>query len=671
MRMKLFRVSLLSTALAGFMPVTVWAEGSGSAVFELGEIEVNAQGEAQSDPPFVMRVDKEHMEQFQALNISDALRNEPGITLTSGGRRAESQLYIRGFDARQITLNVDGIPVYVPYDGNVDLSRFLTADFEQVVVTKGLGSLMYGPNSMGGTINLVTKRPDKDFSGSVNLDLITTAEDLYTYAGSMQLGGWMSKQFYATGGLAGVSTDGFPLSDDFVGNAVQPSGSRVNADSNDVTANLKVGYVPNAKDEYTLSYMRIDSDKSAPPYAGSQPNNLVYWDWPQWDKQSVYYIGHTSVGDGFVKTRVYYDSFDNKLTAYDDASMTTTKKNSSFKSAYEDASWGAIIEGGLPIGEHMLKSLLSYKNDEHNETDLAKDGKKYDSPWLAYSSHTWSGGLEDVWALSKATDLTLGYRYDNYSVDQVQEYADSAKTQVKDTDTGGDDSSNNILLTLGHTIEGHRIYAGAALKSRFPTLKDRYSYRLGKAIPNPSLSQEDVVNLEVGARGKLGVFGYQVSIYHAQLEDAIESVTVKPGVTQLQNVGSATNQGVDLSFDVPLGDEVLFSTSYSYLDRSLSNAALVPTNTPKNQLLSTLAWMPNAKAELDVDFEYAGSRQTSTDGLRPVSSYNLFNLRSSYAVNKDLTLRAGIYNLLDKNYEITEGDPMPGRTLHLTMSYRF
>ena len=671
MGVKAFRWSPLVAALLVSTTSVAHAADDESRVFDLGEIEVNAQGEAASDPSFVMRVDKEQMERTQSLDISEALKNEPGITLTSGGRRAESQLYIRGFDARQITLNVDGIPVYVPYDGNVDLSRFLTVDFESIVVTKGLGSLMYGPNSMGGTINLVTKRPDKDFSGSVNLDAITSTDKLYTNAQSAQLGGWFDKSFYATGGVARRSSDGFPLSGDFVGTAAQPAGDRVHADSDEVSGNIKLGFAPNAEDEYSLSYLQIDSDKMAPPYAGNQAGNLVWWDWPQWDKKSLYYIGHTSIGAGFIKTRAYYDQFHNKLTAYDDASMTTTKKNSSFRSAYEDASWGLIVEGGLPLAEHTLKTLLSYKDDKHTEIDLAKDGKPYDSPWLNYSSHTWAAGVEDVWKIAPKTDLTLGYRYDQHGVDQVQEYADKNKTQVKEMDAGGDQSADNLLLTLGHEIEGQRLYAGAALKTRFPTLKERYSYRLGKAIPNPNLDAEQVLNLEVGARGKLGMVGYQVSIYHADIDDAIESVTVNPGVTQLQNVGKATNQGVDLGFNIPLAEEWLFSANYSYLHRDLGDDKLVPTNTPKNQLFSTLAWMPSEKAEFDVDVEYAGSRQSSTDGTRPVDSYTLMNLRASYAVNKDLTLRGGLYNLFDSDYAITEGDPMPGRTLHLTMNYRF
>lgn len=660
---------MLAVMAAPLAVSTAMAAEAPSEVFELGSIEITAKSES-AQPTFVTRVDKEDWQAYQAQDVAEALRREPGVTLTSGGRRAESQLYIRGFDARQITLNVDGIPVYVPYDGNVDLSRFLADGFEQMVVTKGLGSLMYGPNNMGGTINLITKRPDKDFSGSVSVGG-EFAGELYNHTESLSAGGWFNDKFYAAGGVLSRNVDTFPLSDDFVPTPEQPAGDRVHANSRDLNANLKLGFVPNATDEYTLSYYRVDAEKGAPPYTGKVPGNLVWWDWPKWDKESLYYIGTTKLGEGYVKTRAYYDSFKNSLSAYDDASLSTQKKNSSFNSTYDDYSWGGNIEGGLPLGDHLLKGLLAYKLDVHQETDLAKQGKPFDSPWLKYESNTASAGIEDVWTLAKGTELSLGYRYDSFEVTQAEEYADNAKTKIKPMSTGGREGADNLLLTLGHDFEGQRVYAGAALKTRFPTLKELYSYRLGRAIPNPDLGAEQVTHFELGARGKLGMVNYNAALFYATLQDAIESVSITPSLTQMQNVGDATNQGVEISLDLALAEDWLLSGNYTYLDRSLGNAALVPTNTPKNQLYATLAWFPLALAELDADVEYASSRQSSTDGLRPVDGYTLFNLRASYVWDKQLTLRAGVFNLADKNYAVTEGDPMPGRTFRVSASYAF
>jgi len=60
---------------------------------------------------------------------------------------------IRGFDSREVPLFIDGIPVYVPYDGYVDLGRFTTADLAAIQVAKGFSSVAYGANTLGGAIS--------------------------------------------------------------------------------------------------------------------------------------------------------------------------------------------------------------------------------------------------------------------------------------------------------------------------------------------------------------------------------------------------------------------------------------------------------------------------------------------------------------------------------------
>lgn len=59
------------------------------------------------------------------------------------------------------------MPVYIPYDGNLDLGRFLTSDIASVEVSKGYSSLLQGPNQMGGAINITTKKPTKPIEGSI------------------------------------------------------------------------------------------------------------------------------------------------------------------------------------------------------------------------------------------------------------------------------------------------------------------------------------------------------------------------------------------------------------------------------------------------------------------------------------------------------------------------
>ena len=82
------------------------------------------------------------------MDVSRALNLLPGVTLTTSGPRNESMVSIRGFDLRQVPVYMDGIPVYVQYDGYVHLARFTTFDLSAVDVSKGFSSVLYGPNSL-------------------------------------------------------------------------------------------------------------------------------------------------------------------------------------------------------------------------------------------------------------------------------------------------------------------------------------------------------------------------------------------------------------------------------------------------------------------------------------------------------------------------------------------
>jgi iron complex outermembrane receptor protein len=42
----------------------------------------------------------------------------------------------------------------VPYDGYVDLDRFVTGDLAEVRVTEGMTSVLIGPDALGGMIDL-------------------------------------------------------------------------------------------------------------------------------------------------------------------------------------------------------------------------------------------------------------------------------------------------------------------------------------------------------------------------------------------------------------------------------------------------------------------------------------------------------------------------------------
>lgn len=656
-----FTKSLIAISLyAAIFPSTGWAD----TVFDLGQIDVKADRTTPDDEPGATVIDASTMRDRNQLNLAEALRDVPGVIMSSGGQRNEDQVYIRGFDATQTTLNIDGIPVYVPYDGNIDLSRFLTGDLSQVVVSKGLSSLMYGPNNMGGSINLVTRRPTQPLSGRIDAGGSMGKDGVYERHEGVQISSRPNDLFYIQGGIEHASSGNFPLSSAYQANEIQPDGSRLNAYSKITNSNLRIGYMPNATDEYTLSFYGTSGDKGSPPYMGDV-GSTRYWQWPEWKKNGYYYLGKTAVAGGTLKTRLYYDTFKNKLSSFDDNTYTTQTKKYAFNSQYDDHSTGGGFEWDRDLGINAIKVMGQAKYDRHRGRNLADGSQNEDSAWLQFKSRIYSAGVEDRLILSDRTHLTLGYRYDQSKITQAQEYANNAETEVRDMDTAGARSANNLQAVLTQDAFGQEFHVGIAHKTHFPTIKDIFSYRLGASIPNPSLGPEKATTYEAGVKGTLfGATGYSVTLFTSRISDAIEMVALTPSLGQNQNVGNAKNSGAELTLSSPLGEQFAVSANYSYLARTLGSAALVATGTPRHSGFVDLSWFPINKWTFDTEVHAYSSRQTATNGLQPTAGFATVALRARYDLNANWTIRVGIDNLMDRNYQITEGFPEPGRSLY-------
>lgn len=133
-------------------------------VFTLGQIEVI--GEKASDLS-TARIDQAELQKNNQDRVSDVAKSTPGVFVEHGGARNEYNLLVRGFNARRVPVFMDGIPVYVPYDGEMDLGRFTTFDLSRIDISKGASSVLYGANTMGGAVNLISKKPTKPFEGSI------------------------------------------------------------------------------------------------------------------------------------------------------------------------------------------------------------------------------------------------------------------------------------------------------------------------------------------------------------------------------------------------------------------------------------------------------------------------------------------------------------------------
>jgi iron complex outermembrane receptor protein len=671
MKNPLSRTTIAASLLLAFGSSFAAEPANESNVFKLGEI--NVAGTGTSNPAVGgSTVTRDELDDFNRETVVDALDLLPGITTTGGGQRNERMVTVRGFDSRQVPVFIDGIPVYVPYDGNVDMARFTTYDLASIEVAKGFSSVLYGSNTIGGAINLVTRRPVKEFEGNIGVG-VRSNDKFNTNGKSTNINlGTNQGLWYAQLGLSYLDRDAYTLSRDFRPVPSQPSGERLNTYSTDKKLNIKVGLTPNATDEYALNYINQKGEKGSAPYAGTF-ESARYWQWPAWDKESLYFISNTAINqNSYIKTRLYYDKFTNRLTSYDDATYSSVKKPSSFRSFYDDHTYGGSVEYGTKISDvNTLKVSLHLKKDFHKEHNLGEPEQRSEDT-------TTSIGIEDTHKLTNNLDLIVGASYDKRKEEIAQKWDKTRglyEFPVKDSS-----AFNPQAGLIYHTSETGNAYFTIARKSRFPTIKQRYSGGLGTAIPNPDLSVERAVNYQLGISEKLNSkVRVDAAIFYSDITDMMQSNPV-PGTVcdnaklcnQMQNVGKVTSKGIELGLIAAVTNTLELGGNYTYLDRQNKTDSKLLTDAPAHKLFTYAKWAATPSLNVIGSAEYNSKRYSNAlDARRYAAGFSMVNAKLSYTLQKDVTLEAGVNNLLDRNYAYSEGYYEEGRNFFANMNYRF
>jgi iron complex outermembrane recepter protein len=632
-------------------------EQAKEAVFTLGEVSVTDVADPRAETTQAV-VGQEELRLHDRATVSQAANLVPGVALGRSGARNESTLYVRGFDIKHLPIYLDGIPIYVPYDGYPDMGRFTTYDLSELVVSKGFTSVLYGPNTMGGALNLVSRRPSRALEGDVGLRL--AAGPLRSVFGNV---GTRQRPWYAQAGGSWEKSDGFPLPDGFKPVGAEDGGQRDNSYRRDWKGSAKVGFTPNATDEYVLSLSTQQGTKGTPPYAGYGSGTARFWRWPYWDKHSFYFNSHTALGEhGYLKTRLYYDLFKNSLWAYDDATYSSFQKRSSFKSHYDDYTCGGSIEAGSTLVPHNeLKLAIHFKDDVHREANEP-------NPLQHFEDRLSSIGLEDTVRLGDAFTLVAGVSYDAVEAVRAQNY--NATTKVFTDFPQGDTSAWNPQVGLFYKAPtGGVAHATVARKSRLPSIKDRYSYRLGTALPNPDLKPERSTNYELGYQDHLpGRVKVAATGFFNDVTDFVLLATVpdpsNPSKTlnQNQNLGKVRQVGGELELAAPVGTLAELGASYTWLKSDNRSNDQKITGIPDHKLAGYARLTPLASLSALVSGEYDSKRYSTSNGKDVAGGWFVVNAKLGWAPLRGLTLEAGVENLLDRQYALDEGFPEPGRT---------
>jgi iron complex outermembrane receptor protein len=646
-------------------------------------------------------ISNRQMETFASYSLDRAVNLAPGVVSeTTGGPRNEQNIYIRGFDRWQAPLTIDGVRVFLPADNRLDFARFLTPDIAEVQIAKGYVSVLDGPGGMGGAINLVSRKPTREIESEVRTGLEFGRDGTYEGAKTYGVVGTKQNLYYAQ--VSGTWRDlrGWMLPESYIPTAIQGAGQRGNSQTNDWSINAKVGLTPNATDEYSLNFIRQNGKKGVPFHITNPIDSQRYWTWPYWRVQNLYWLSNTKIGDAsYIKTKAYWNKFDNSIISYDDPLLLTQVTRKSFNSRYTDYALGAAVEAGTEIsGIDTLKMMLDYRFDNHGawQEDYGVNYKGvkagcvanvacYTQPLVVSQEDTYSVALENTFRPTRDIDLVQGFSYDWRHLRQAQDFNSSASANspfgVVNYRVNDARGPNFQGAAIWRYSEGDNVHFNVSDRQRFPTLFERFSTRFGGAVSNPRLTPERAINFDLGWSSAFAP-NSRVSIdaFYSIVRNLIQSVPAPAygsNVTQSQNVGDGRFWGIETTIDYTPRDDFSLGGNLTIMRRRVSAPYILnfqPIGVPDVKLFLFAGYRPFEGLTLTPSIEMAGTRWTSTTNgaiYYRTGAYFLVNFRSEYEFNGHLKLSAGVRNLFDTAYTLTDGFPERGRSFYLSAKATF
>lgn len=651
---------ILIPILITISSTTIWSKGIETdtlKTFSLGEVVVMDK----LPVPSGQMISSSKINEMDILRVSEALEWLPGLTIKRSPSREETEIYLRGFSQQRVPIYIDGIPIHAPYDGTLDLGRLQTSTISKIQVSKGTSSFLLGGNAMGGSVNIVSAAPQD------KLELRLQASTLWN--SSVNIGSKQEKWYIQLDG-GWIHRNNFRLPsgvEDVAG--LQEGSKRQHSKKTDYQKSSKIGFTPKAGDEYVVGYNMVRSDKYVPPYMGTT-GKARFWRFKDWDKDQVYFFSKTQLTSNWnLGSRLYYDRYYNQLKAYDDNEYNSQDSKSAFSSYYNDYSIG----GGLSLSwngikDNQLKVGVNYKNYTHKSNDD-------NDPKATQSEYNFSLAVEDTWSVDDKLSLLVGVGYFRHKGTKVEVYEqlEGEKDYGITNYPKATDNDFNYQLAVDYKFNANNdARFSFSRNSRFATLKERYSYKRGKAIPNKDLGTENSYNLDLTYNGRYSNLQWYGSAYYMFLDNIIQEITGVDAtdlkVWQLQNKGKAHFRGVEvgLSYNYKW---LKMETNYSYINRvNKTDRNMKFIEVPDNKWNAMIQVNAIYDIRLMIRMTAQSKAYDQSDGSVYIPGHSLFHTNIAKKVNH-FDIKLGVKNIFDKLYYYSEGFPEEGRQFYASISY--
>ena len=533
---------------------------------------------------------------------------EKGVTGFGVSTGSAGTVNIRGVgQGNKVLMLFDGQPQWAGVFGHSLPDTYVASDIERVEVIRGPGSLMYGSNAMGGVVNMITRRHNRE-------GRLTQARVMF---GSYNTQKYMVGNGYNKGAFSSFlsvnhdRSDGHRPNSKFdITNGFANLGYRI-GEHYRATGNISLAKY-NTEDPGAISSPLLDHDMhilrgttslAVESNYGKHSGALrLFYNW-----------GHHKINDGHA-----VGAAPRSYLFYSDDHNTGVQLYQSFR----------LVEG------NTFTAGVDYKN------------------WGGYARNdSVSGATGEI--VRKSVDEVAGYaimQQDLFSILSL-----NAGVRYEHSSAYGGEWVPQAGFAL-RPFEGNTVKGSFSKGYRSPTLRELYISYLPYSQANPDLKPESMLNYELsfGQRLMEDRLFFELTFFYIEGKDMISVVNRK-----MSNIGRFYNKGMEVEAGYQLMKDLRIDMNYSYLHTNKATIAA-----PGHKLYVGATYQPgrfafNLSAQSIFDL-YTNVGSTPEDNRK--EDYTVLNARASYrfgSENKGLKLFVKGENLTATRYSINDGYPMP------------